>query len=74
MMKTLYLLTVVLCLAGCNDRTEPVVTETPEEPGVFDPMTDQIEKAKKVEAAAMQHKEDIDKALENADAAPADDR
>lgn len=74
MIKTLYLVTVVLCLAGCNDTTEPAVTETPAEQGVFDPMTDQVEKAKQVEAAAMQHKEDIDKALESADAAPVDDR
>jgi hypothetical protein len=74
MIKTLYLVTIVLCLAGCNDSTEPVVTEMPEGQGVFDPMTDQIDKAKKVEAAAMQHKENIDKALESADIAPGDDR
>lgn len=73
MMKTLCLVIGGLFIAGCNDSTEPAITETPEEQGVFDPMTDQIEKAKKVEAAAMQHKEDIDKALESADAAPADD-
>jgi PBP1b-binding outer membrane lipoprotein LpoB len=69
-----YLLTAVLFLSGCSDSTEPAVTETPEEQGVFDPMTDQLEKAKKVEAAAMQHKDDIDRALESADATPADER
>ncbi|HEX5765516.1 MAG TPA: hypothetical protein VFY27_08100 [Woeseiaceae bacterium] len=73
MIKTLYLVTVVLCLAGCNDSREPAVTGTPEEQGVFDPMTDQLEKARNVEAAAMQHKEDIDKALERSDTTPVDD-
>jgi PBP1b-binding outer membrane lipoprotein LpoB len=74
MTSPLYLLTAVLFLSGCSDSMEPAVTETPEEQGVFDPMTDQLEKAKKVEAAAMQRKDDIDKALESADAAPAGDR
>lgn len=74
MSKTLYLLAAMMFLAGCSDSREPTSGETPEEQGTFDPMTDQLEKARKVEAQALQRKNDIDEALDNPGAAPADDR
>lgn len=71
---TMTLLTAMLAMTACNGDVEPPATAEPQdEQSVFDPMTDQLEKAKKVDAAAMQHKDDIDKALERAEAAP-DDR
>jgi hypothetical protein len=55
-------------MTGCNGEVEPQAgIEAEERESVFDPMTDQLDKAKKVEAQTMQHKEDIDKALEDAD-------
>ena len=72
MTKILYLMTAAL-ITSCNGNAEHTATEAQEKQGVFDPMTDQLEKAKKVEAAGMQHKDAIDEALESADAAPEDD-
>jgi hypothetical protein len=55
-------------MTGCNGEVEPQAgIEAEEEESVFDPMTDPLDKAKTVEAQTMQHKEDIDKALEDAD-------
>jgi hypothetical protein len=59
---------VAALMAGCNGEVEPQAeVDAKEAESVFDPMTDQIDKAKKVEAQAMQHKDDIDKALEDPD-------
>ncbi|HWM29670.1 MAG TPA: hypothetical protein VNQ14_14510 [Woeseiaceae bacterium] len=56
---------MTLVLAACGGSTEPDATvETEDEETVFDPMTVEIEKAKAAEDSALQHKEDIDKALE----------
>ena len=55
---------MTLALTACGGSAEPDTTvETEDEETVFDPMTDQIEKAKAVEDSALQHKEDIDKAI-----------
>ena len=57
---------VTVALAACGGSAEPDATvETDDEETVFDPMTDQIEKAKEVEDSALKHKEDIDKVLED---------
>ena len=57
---------MTLVLAACGGSAEPDATvETEDKETVFDPMTDQIDKAKAVEDSALQHKEDIDKALED---------
>ncbi|MEX2123777.1 MAG: hypothetical protein WD795_07765 [Woeseia sp.] len=59
-------ITTTLILAACGGTTEPeAAVETEDEESVFDPMTDQIDKAREVEDAALEHKEDIDKALED---------
>jgi hypothetical protein len=55
-------------VAGCNGEVEPQAeVDAKERESVFDPMTDQIDKAKKVEAQTLQHKDDIDKALEDSE-------
>ena len=64
----LWLMAAAVLMTGCNGEVEPQAgAEAEERESVFDPMTDQIEKAKKVEAQTMQHKDDIDKALEDVD-------
>jgi hypothetical protein len=69
MTKALWVMAVAFLMTGCDGEVEPQAgAEAEEKGGVFDPMTDQIEKAKKVEGQTMQHKDDIDKALEDADA------
>jgi hypothetical protein len=68
MAKASWVMAVAFLMAGCNGEVEPQAgIEAEEEESVFDPMTDPLDKAKKVEAQTMQHKEDIDKALEDAD-------
>jgi hypothetical protein len=57
---------IAFLMTGCNGDVEPQA-EAEERESVFDPMTDQIEKAKRVEAQTMQHKDDIDEALEDVD-------
>jgi PBP1b-binding outer membrane lipoprotein LpoB len=70
MARVLLVMAVAFLITGCNGEVEPQAeAEAEERESIFDPMTDQIEKARKVEAQAMQHKDDIDKALEDADAA-----
>lgn len=65
----LWVIAVAFLMTGCNGEVEPQAgADSEERESVFDPMTDQIEKAKKVEAQPMQHKDDIDKALEDANA------
>jgi PBP1b-binding outer membrane lipoprotein LpoB len=67
-MKALMVMAAAFLMVGCNGEVEPQAeVDSEERESVFDPMTDQIDKAKKVEAQAMQHKDDIDKALEDAD-------
>jgi ABC-type glycerol-3-phosphate transport system substrate-binding protein len=57
---------IALALSACGGGAEPdAAADAEETESVFDPMTDQIEKAKEVEDAALQHKEDIDKALDD---------
>jgi hypothetical protein len=66
-MKVLIVMAAAL-MAGCNGEVEPQAeVDAKETESVFDPMTDQIDKAKKVEAQAMQHKDDVDKALQDAE-------
>lgn len=60
----IYLIIACLALTACGEKTqrdEAAVAE--ERDSVFDPMTDQIDKAKAVEDAALKHKQDIDDAL-----------
>jgi len=67
----LWVIAVAFLMTGCNGEVEPQAgaeAEAEERESIFDPMTDQIEKAKKVEAQTMQHKDDIDRALEDANA------
>jgi outer membrane biogenesis lipoprotein LolB len=66
MNRTLCLLALAL-LSACNGETDHEAVEAQAEEGVFDPMMEQLEKARKVEGAAMEHKEEIDEALEAAD-------
>lgn len=59
------LLATMLATTACNGDVEPQATSEPQdEQSVFDPMTDQIEKAKQVEEAALQRKADLDEAIE----------
>lgn len=65
--------TIFACLAltACGEQTqreEAAVTEGRD--SVFDPMTDQIDKAKAVEDAALKHKQDIDDALRAIEESP----
>ena len=70
MRNMIWAIAMTLVLAACGGSAEPDATvETEDEDTVFDPMTDQIEKAKAVEDSALQHKEDIDKALEEVEGA-----
>ncbi len=60
----IHMIIACLALTACGEQTpreEPAVTE--ERDSVFDPMTDQVDKAKAVEDAAHKHKQDIDDAL-----------
>jgi PBP1b-binding outer membrane lipoprotein LpoB len=67
-MKAMMVLAAAFLMAGCNGEVEPQAEADAEErESVFDPMTDQIDKAKNVEEQAMQHKDDIDEALKDAD-------
>lgn len=64
----LYTLIACLALAACGEtaqQEEPAAKE--EHDSVFDPMTDQIDKAKAVEDAALRHKQEIDDALREID-------
>ena len=67
------ILMIIACLAfsACGEQTQreqPAVSE--ERDSVFDPMTDQIDKAKAVEDAALKHKQDIDDALREIEETP----
>jgi hypothetical protein len=68
-MKTaVTVMAMAFLMAACNGGVEPqAATEADDRESVFDPMTDQIEKAKQVEDVALQHKEAIDQALEDAE-------
>lgn len=60
----IYMIIACLALTACGERTprdEPAVSG--EQGSVFDPMTDQIDKAKAVEDVALRHKQDIDDAV-----------
>jgi hypothetical protein len=68
MKKTVPVMAAALLTTGCGEGADPQpATEASEKESIFDPMTEQIEKAKKVDAQALQHKDDIDEALEDAD-------
>jgi hypothetical protein len=73
-MKTaITLLVAMMAATACDGGVEPHATAEPQdEEGVFDPMTDQIDKAKQVEEAAMQRKAELDEAIEKP-AASSDD-
>jgi hypothetical protein len=73
-MKTaITLLVAMMAATACDGGVEPQATAKPQdEEGVFDPMTDQIDKAKQVEEAAMQRKAELDEAIEKP-AASSDD-
>lgn len=67
-MKALLAMTVAFLAAGCNGEVEPQAEVNGDETeSVFDPMTEQIDNAKKVEVQAMQHKDDLDAALKDAE-------
>jgi hypothetical protein len=72
-MKTIVLLLAGLVLGGCNgggDQEPAAAVE--DEAGVFDPMTDQVDKAKAVEEQLMEQKEAVDEALQQAEESAAD--
>jgi hypothetical protein len=74
MKAAIFMLAAMGAMTACNGEVEPQATVEPkDEESLFDPMTDQIEKAKEVEDAALQHKADLDEAVEEAEA-PSDDR
>ena len=67
----IYMIIACLTLTACGEQTQheqPAVTE--ERDSVFDPMTDQIDKAKAVEEAALRHKQAIDDALREIEEPP----
>jgi len=57
------LVVMTLCLAACGGGEK----SAEEEEGVFDPMVSTIDKAKAVEEITLNAKDDLDKALEEAD-------
>lgn len=67
----LYMLIACLALAACGEAAQQEAPAAKEEhDSVFDPMTDQIDKAKAVEDAALRHKQEIDDALREIDEPP----
>jgi hypothetical protein len=65
---TMTLLAAMLSMTACNGEVEPRATAEPQnEESVFDPMIDQVEKARQVEDAALQRKAELDEALEEAE-------
>lgn len=64
----LTMLIACLALAACGETAQQEEAAAREErDSVFDPMTDQIDKAKAVEDAALRHKQEIDEALREID-------
>lgn len=63
-MKTLILVTCIL-LAACGESEEARQAEDRET--VFEPLTQQVDKAKAVEETVEQHKRDLDEALQEAE-------
>lgn len=63
----MFLVAVALALAACGGDADRPVIQVEDEKSVFDPMTQQLEKAQLVEDRVMEHKDAIDKALEDAD-------
>jgi hypothetical protein len=62
------MLIACLALAACGETAQQEESAAKEEhDSVFDPMTDQIDKAKAVEDAALRHKQEIDDALREVD-------
>lgn len=53
-----------IALAGCGGDSEPPAPPQEAKETVFDDMLDAKEKARAVEDTTLQHKEDIDRALE----------
>jgi hypothetical protein len=53
-------------MAGCPGEVEPQAeADVEDSESVFDPLTDQVDKAKDVEAQVMQRKDDVDEALKD---------
>jgi len=67
-MKSL-LIVLTLCIAACGGGGDSGRDQAAKEDieTVFDPLVSTIDKAKGVEATVLQSKDDIDKALEEAD-------
>lgn len=64
-MKTIIIVTALLlaaCGGGSGDAAAPDDRET-----VFDPLTDQLDKAESVQDTTRQHKDDLDAALQTAE-------
>lgn len=66
-MKRAVLLPAALALAACGG---PERQEAEEAESAFEPMTEQLEKAKAVEGAAAERKREIDDALREVDEPP----
>lgn len=60
-MKMLIILSCIL-LAACGEHEE--AKQARDRETVFDPLTQQVDKAKTVEETVQQHKRDLDEALE----------
>lgn len=74
-MKTraaLILLGLVLAACGADRADQETPGETEDREGVIEPMTDAVDDATAVEDRAMQEKDDIDQAVEEAEE-PAED-
>ncbi len=68
-MKMLVLIFFFVIL-GCGGETESTASEDKE--SVFDPLTDNLEKAKEVEDKVMEQKRQLDEAIENAESSVGD--
>ena len=66
MMRAIGMLLIVSSIAACSSKQEEQAEAPPMkvEDTAFGDMTQTMERAKAVEGTTMQHKEDVDKALE----------
>jgi hypothetical protein len=71
-MKTIALTLLALALAACGGGDREPAAAAADEEGVFDPMTDAVDKAKAVEGQVMEQKQAVDEALQRAEGRTAD--